>query len=233
MGQRLRGLSTALALALAVGFTARGGTGLREDLQGLAAAEGFTVEGLDWVGDEPAPTASGALPERLRILLQGYNYVLIQGGRSGVEKLRITSRKDSVRPAPRAADRATIRTVRVGAQHQVDALVVGPNGVGKSVALIVDTGASTVVLPESLAAELGFQPERLQDTVSQTASGRVPSKLGLLRSVRVGAVAAADVPVSFIADAKLQGAMLLGMSFLRRFRMTIDDANDELILFER
>ena len=55
-------------------------------------------------------------------------------------------------------------------------------------------------------------------------------KLGQLRNVRVGAVSAENVEVSFIEDSKLKGNRLLGMSFLQRFKMTIDDAANELVL---
>ena len=39
-----------------------------------------------------------------------------------------------------------------------------------------------------------------------------------------------NVAVAFIDDARLNGNLLLGMSFLRRFRVTLDDDNNQLIL---
>lgn len=78
--------------------------------------------------------------------------------------------------------------------------------------------------------ELGFNPGNLQEGISQTASGTTPVKVGFLRTVKLGSAAAKDVQVGFIEDRKLQGAKLLGMSFLQRYRMTIDDQNNELIL---
>jgi len=98
---------------------------------------------------------------------------------------------------------------------------------------MVDTGATTLVLPSSRIAELGFTAQDLRKGTSQTASGVVPMQLGRLRHVRIGGVSAADVEVSFIADDKLSGNQLLGMSFLQRFKMTIDDANNELILLAK
>ena len=200
-------------------------------LEALAAQAGFVVEGLDRIGPEPARNADGTTAERLRTLLQDYNYLVIQSRPGAIEKVLVTSRK-----APEArgsADRAHVGTIRIGTQHQVEAILTGPNAVAQTVSLIVDTGASTLVLPTSMIREMGFRPEDLRDGSSQTASGTVPVKTGTLGSVRVGAVAASDVPVSFIADRKLQGAMLLGMSFLQRFRVTIDDARNELVLFAR
>jgi aspartyl protease family protein len=212
------------------GAFAEGGD-LRGRLESLASQGGFAIEGLDWIGPEPAGNESGTTLERLKDLLRDYNYVLVQGGRSGIESVRITSRKDV--EARGSAGSAYVGTVRMGSHHQVDAAIAGPNGVAKTVRLIVDTGATTIVLPESMIPELGFGPESLQNGTSQTASGNVATKIGTLSSVRVGAVAAENVMVGFIADARLKGAMLLGMSFLQRFRMTIDDQQNELILLAK
>lgn len=204
---------------------------LRGTLEALATGHGFAIEGLDRIGPDPAATARGTPAEQLRVLLRDYNYVLIQAGPDRIEKVRITSRKASENKG--SADRAYIGTVRLGTHHQVEAAIAGPNSVAKTVRLIVDTGATTLVLPESLIPELGFAPEDLQEGVSQTASGSVPTKIGTLRFVRVGAVSAENVMAGFIADRKLHGAMLLGMSFLQRFRMTLDDERNELILLAK
>jgi aspartyl protease family protein len=204
---------------------------LRGRLESLAAQHGFVVEGLDWIGQEAAGNPAGSVPEQLKALLRDYNYLLVQGAHGSIETLRITSRKSS--GGQGSAGSAYVETIRLGTHHQVEAAIAGPNAVAKTVRLIVDTGATTLVLPESMIPELGFAPEDLQAGVSQTASGQVPVKIGLLRSVRVGAVSADAVMVSFIADARLHGAMLLGMSFLQRFRMTIDDERNELILLAK
>lgn len=204
---------------------------LRAELETLAAQAGFPIEGLDRVDPEPAGIAHGALAERLKVLLQDYNYLIIETAPGTIKKVLITSRKRS--ESRKSASGGAIETTRLGTHHQVEAMVVGPNGVSKTLPLLIDTGASMIVLPNSMAAELGFLPEQLQGGVSRTASGTVPVKIGVLSSVWVGPVSAADVQVSFIDDRRLNGALLLGMSFLNRFRMTIDDAKNELILFAK
>jgi aspartyl protease family protein len=204
---------------------------LRGELEALAAQSGFSIEGLARIGPEPAGPAEGAPAERLKALLQDYNYLVVQSRPGAIEKVLITSRKAA--DGAKSADRAYVETTRLGTHHQVQATLAGPNAVAKTVPLLVDTGASSVVLPESMIEELGFSPEALRGGVSQTASGTVPVKIGVLNSVRVGAVAASDVEVGFIADRQLNGALLLGMSFLSRFRLTIDDARNELILLAK
>jgi len=119
---------------------------------------------------------------------------------------------------------------RSGSHQLVDAVLLGPGQVTQAVTLMVDTGASTVLLPLSIAPPLGFAMGDLSEGWTQTANGRVRAKTGTLQSVAVGSAAAQDVTVTFLDDKRLNGARLLGMSFLQRFRMTIDDANSRIIL---
>ncbi len=98
---------------------------------------------------------------------------------------------------------------------------------------MVDTGASTVVLPASMSTQLGFRPEDLVDGIAHTASDRVKAKIGFLKSVRVGNILANDIKVALMPDDRLGNTMLLGMSFLERFKVTIDDARNELILLAK
>lgn len=212
--------------------TAQAALSLKDQLRELATQRGFSIEGLGRIGDESAGNAEGTPVNQVRHLLQDYNFVLTQTHAGGIDTVRIISRRGA--SGPNSVSRgAYIETRRVGAHHQVDAALVGPNSIAKSVPLLVDTGATTIVLPASMIPELGFSPEDLREGTSQTASGTVPIKTGLLRTIRVGGVSATDVEVSFIADSKLMGNRLLGMSFLQRFKMTIDDANNELILMAR
>ncbi|HYE33888.1 retropepsin-like aspartic protease [Methylocaldum sp.] len=203
---------------------------LRAQLESLAKDRGFAVEGLDRIGSEAARATAGDLPTRLKSLLEEYNYVLMGGQPGAVERLVITSAKIPVRERSR---NATIKTTRLGPHHQVDTILVGPNGVALPITLIVDTGASTLALPESMASELGFTPETLQQGFSHTASDTIPIKVGILEVVQVGSVLATAVPVAFFPDDRLQGTKLLGMSFLNRFRMTLDETQNELILLAK
>ena len=95
------------------------------------------------------------------------------------------------------------------------------------------TVTSTVVLPASMTEPLGFDPDDLEDGWSQTANGKVAVRRGTLDIVRVGTMEVEDVAVSFIADEQLRGLSLLGMSFLGRFRVVIDDDNNQIILMSK
>jgi aspartyl protease family protein len=221
-----RVLGFAIFAALAPGVPGQDG-GLRAQVRELAAVHGFKVEGLYRLGDQPARPATGALARQLEILLAGYNYTTVRG-KDGISRLVIGSTK---RAAPLRRPKFAVNTERQpGGHHLVDGVLVGRLGRRQRVTLLVDTGASTVVLPHSMMEPLGFRPEALENGIAQTANGKVAAKVGVLTSVIVGAARADDVRVTFVPDRGLSANKLLGMSFLERFRVTIDDAGQRLIL---
>lgn len=99
---------------------------------------------------------------------------------------------------------------------------------GAPVRLMVDTGATRLVLTPEDARAAGIDPDRLrfvQPTV--TANGRVMSAPVSLDSVAVGGEIERDVPAS--VSSGVLGQSLLGMSYLDRWR-TIRIEGDRLIL---
>ena len=126
-----------------------------------------------------------------------------------------------------------MRTSRRGSHHLVDALLIGPGGKRRTFPLMLDTGASIVVLPSSMIEDLGFEDGDLRPGTANTANGPVPIHLGTLRRVRIGRAAVDGVAVGFIADDKIGETSLLGMSFLNHFRVTIDDSGNRLTLRPR
>jgi aspartyl protease family protein len=121
----------------------------------------------------------------------------------------------------------------VGNRHYVDAAIAGPNGTVRAVRLLIDTGATSLVLPASMISELGFAPADLRASIGWGVGGPVPALIGMLRVVRIGAASADNILVNFVPDESLRGTKLLGMSFLRHFRMTIDDQRNELVLLAK
>jgi aspartyl protease family protein len=229
--RRLVHRTAVLALLLGGDCPAASAEDLRDTLQELSRRHAFTIEGLDRIQPEEAQEAvSGELPARLRDLLRNYNHLMISGRGSTVEKLVILGIK---RGSPGMPPDPAVSLTRDGPHHRVEAVLTGPNGRPMPVSLIIDTGASNIVLPESMIPALGFRAETLQSSTSQTASGTLPVKIGTLKSVAVGQNRAVDVVVNFVEDRKLGPLHLLGMSYLGRFRFTIDDEKSELILMAR
>ncbi len=86
---------------------------------------------------------------------------------------------------------------------------------GTRLRLLVDTGASQLVLSPADARRLGFDLDRLDFRhVSETANGPVSGAPVTLREVAVGSVRLADVAASVNGAAMSES--LLGMSFLSR-----------------
>ena len=207
------------------------GQSLRNGLEALADRHGFTIAGTDKLRDGATASESGNnLTKRLESLLSEYNYVLLYDAAGAVRELRILGPHPS---AEELEQRVAVKSTRRGNHHVVEAIVVGPRGARRTLPFVVDTGASTIVLPSSMMEELGFQPSDLKDGQSQTAAGAVKIKLGKLKSVQVGHAQVRDVAVGFIEDDRIGEQHLLGMSFLGQFRLTIDDEGDRIILFPR
>lgn len=205
--------------------------GLRGQIDALATRAGFTVNGLERIGEASArPTPDGPPARQIEELLKGYNYIIVHEANGGIHELRILTRRSATGPVPR---RGVVKTERRGSQHVVEAELIGPRGARRTVRLVVDTGASIVVLPSSMIEPLGFRAEELDDDEAETANGTVEVKMGTLRSVRVGEAKVGDVSVGFIADERIGTQPLLGMSFLERFRLTIDDKTNRVVLLPR
>ncbi|MGY6213777.1 retropepsin-like aspartic protease family protein [Methylolobus aquaticus] len=201
-------------------------------LEALSRRHQFALQGLENLapGDAVDGLPTGDLSGQIRQLLQRYNYLLVSAEAHRIEKVVIIGAKPEA-PAAESAPAVTLR--RDGVHHRVDASLTGPNGRVIDTTLIIDTGASNLVLPSSMIEALGFRAQDLADARSQTASGSVPVKLATLPAVAVGAKLAQDVAVSFVEDRRLGDLRLLGMSFLSRFTVTIDDRNRRLILVDR
>ncbi len=201
---------------------------LRDVLRNLSRQHDFSISGIHRITEDvKARRASGPLRERLNKLLKSYNYVLVHRQSGGVESLLIAGRKVARGERPQTV---VIATKRRGAHHVVEAQLISRTGSRLTVPLIVDTGASTIVLPLSMASELGFDPNSLVPIDMRTANGVVSMLRGELWAVQVADVRVSNVAVTFVDDAKVGFVRLLGMSFLKGFRVVLDDKSARLML---
>ena len=98
--------------------------------------------------------------------------------------------------------------------------------------LMLDTGADFTVLTKQAAQELRLRTlERLPKLPFSTAGGVVNFPITTLQSLRVGTAEARDVAVAIDTDGHMRVG-LLGMSFLRHFKMTVDHQRGQ-VKFER
>lgn len=221
----------AWSAAVAAESDASPAPGLRAQLRALAAETGVALKGLERIGAASAREPEGDSPTgKIESLLYGYNYLLIHDSNGRIAEVRILGARPT---APARPARMSVLAVRRGAHLEVGAVLVGPRGGWRRRDLIVDTGASTVVLPASMIPRLGFVEGDLTPTRAETAGGPVAARAGRLTKVTVGQAVVRDVEVIFIEDARLGGSALLGMSFLGRFRVTVDDAANRITLIAK
>ena len=91
---------------------------------------------------------------------------------------------------------------------------------GVAIRLMVDTGASMVVIPHEQVAALGFDPAALDYSMPvMTANGRSTVAPIHIEEIRIGDIVVRDVAAAVAHPGKLQTG-LLGMSFLDRLGET-------------
>jgi len=101
-----------------------------------------------------------------------------------------------------------------------------------SAALMLDTGATYTVLTKQTASDLGINRlDRLPKHAFLTPGGPIQSPVTTLKSIRVGTAEAQDVAVAIDAEGHLPMG-LLGMTFMRHFKVTVDQVQGQA-KFER
>ena len=109
------------------------------------------------------------------------------------------------------------RNVEVVRNHSGD-FAVGAHINGASVAMVLDTGASSVVLTQDAAKAAGLPLEVLTYTVNvDTANGRTRAAAVTLDRLAVGGLTERAVPALVAQPGQLKNN-LLGMSFLNRLQ---------------
>jgi len=103
---------------------------------------------------------------------------------------------------------------------------------GVKLRLMIDTGASMVLIPFEQVAEIGIDPDTLDFSMPvTTANGRSSVAPIRLSSIKIGPIAVFDVPAAVTQPGRLKTG-LLGMSFLDRLAET-SFQDDRLILRQR
>jgi clan AA aspartic protease (TIGR02281 family) len=98
--------------------------------------------------------------------------------------------------------------------------------------MVLDSGASLICLPPTVAAKFGLKPgEKDPKIVLQLADGReIDGRLMKLASVRVGKFSVDNVECAVLGEEAVAAEPLLGMSFLEHFKFEIDAAAKKLTM---
>jgi clan AA aspartic protease (TIGR02281 family) len=223
--------------------------GVLDELERLSAAHGFSVKGIEQVEEALGRAEGDDLFRRLRRLLKAFDHVIVQDAEGGVEKVIILGAKTPVEAPPPPVSEPeggetaatpdgegevsegdiVLETIRQGTQHAVTLALEGQGDARIEQTLLIDTGSDSLVLPASMAEQLGISQSDLSQREMQTANGKVDARVGKVQALWLGETRVTDIDVAFVEDAKLGGG-LLGMSVLGRYRMTIDDESNKLTL---
>lgn len=100
--------------------------------------------------------------------------------------------------------------------------------------MVVDSGASMILLPQAVAKELGVEPTKDDPMVQLVmADGRtIMGQMVKLDEVRVGQFSVKDVEAAVLGADAVAAEPLLGMSFLGNFKFELDAKSGELTLVD-
>lgn len=126
--------------------------------------------------------------------------------------------------------KTVVKTWKRGRNHFISAVLTGYTGTQLDVSLMIDTGASIVVLPESMMSDLGIDYGQTTTRKVQTANGITEAMYAQIASLTIGYETITDIDVAFIADQSLGGTKLLGMNILNNYTVTLNDRKQTLTL---
>lgn len=200
---------------------------IETELRALAKQHGLKIRGIDKTADLEALVTNEELLPTLKRLLKDFNYMQEFDDNGKLALIRIIG----VKGAPSARPSSTVvPTENEGGRHRVKVGLKGTDGVNHEVMLLVDTGANVVVLEEAMIDILHLDKATLNKQVVKTANGMTEALKGKIPSVQIKSETVEMVDVAFLPREKLSGEQLLGMSLLGKFKITLDDLNDEMTL---
>lgn len=217
-------MNTAAALLLACGLALAG--------SGVARAQSVALSGM--LGGKALVIVDGSPPKTVAVgdSYRGVKIIATQGDQAVVE---IAGKRHTLRVGEAPASVGS--QIGSGSGKGKIVLTAGSGGHfltqgqinGKTVQLLVDTGATLVAMSVADAERIGLNYKAGQLIQTATANGVAQGWRIKLASVRLG-----DVEVYDVDAAVTSGAMpfvLLGNSFLTRFQMA--RTNDQMVLDKR
>jgi clan AA aspartic protease (TIGR02281 family) len=171
------------------------------------------------------------VPERFRTQARGTAFE--EGSGSVVQRYKSSPAAPSPRSRALRSRRSTTsadtgKTYRIRVQKTGSTMRVNVRLNDRVTApFYVDTGASDVVLPESVARELGLELLGARTAIYGTANGNIQQSLVTLDSVDLGGARAEKVPASV---SKTMSTGLLGLSFFNHFKYHFDPGSGVITL---
>jgi clan AA aspartic protease (TIGR02281 family) len=201
---------------------------LFQQIETLQSKMNIEIVGMERIENEPKIVTRGNAEQQVKQLFAPFNHIVSRNTKGQIERIVIINKKQ-----PQEDTRIVLPTRRKDNHFIVSASISGNGKFWKTVDMLVDTGASLVVLPDSMIAQLGMEESTFTKESIQTANGNVEAKIGMLQELKIGGETVENVQTAFIADAALGNNILLGMSVLGRYQLTIDDQSQTVTLFKK
>ncbi len=167
----------------------------------------FTM-GAQYLGNKTAIPPAGQVPETV---------VASTDAPAPASRKKTETKKESPAEAVAAPAASSGETVMLAADSRGH-FEAELQSEGVSFRAMVDTGASIIAVPRTLAEKLGHFPDQSAFTVSiSTANGVIKAAPVKLREVRLRGITVRDVDAVIVPDERLERP-LLGMSFLRKLK---------------
>ena len=155
----------------------------------------------------------------------GVTVLMVEKDSATVEidgKRRVLARGQTYSSSPASSAQSVTLSAGSGGHFMADGMVNGG-----AVRFVVDTGATTVALPASVAGRLGIDYRKGPHGISQTANGQAQVYIVKLDSVRIGSIELQNVDGVVIENGL--PVALLGMSFLNRVELKQDSGRMTMI----
>ena len=196
------------------------------------AAQAQTVALAGMLGSQALLMVDGSAPKGVAVgeSFRGVKIIATRGDQAVVQiagknhTLRVGEAPASVGRGAEAAGSKVVLSAGSGGHFTTQGQVNG-----RAVSLMVDTGATYVVLSQAEADRAGLTYTTGQPVQMSTANGVIPGWRLKLNSVRIGDVVAYEVDA--VVSSGAMPYVLLGNSFLTRFQMT--RTNDQMVLEKR
>jgi aspartyl protease family protein len=166
----------------------------------------------------------GAAPKSIKVGQKSPEGVLLVSADKESAVLEIDGKRKTLKMGQHhQADTSSARGTTVSVSIDTRGQFIAPgliNDTGQ-LRMLIDTGASTIAIPERDAERLRLDYRNAPTTTISTANGMIEAWRIKLASVKIGDVSANNVDAVVMPGGALPVA-LLGMSFLDRFEMNRD-----------
>ena len=207
---------------------------LRDRIEALASANGFTVKGLHKIPRVPAGAQGvGSASQKLDALLADYDYLVFYHDESQIYhdegqilEVRIAGLQDHTS----SSFSYRVPSRGVGAARIAVAEVAGPGELRGHLPFFFNQGGKHVILSTYHLGALEFQSDRLRIGWTTVGNERVPAMLGRLPRLQIGAIVVHGVGVAFVDNEWTKSRHFIGTRSLEDFGVKFEERNGEVFL---